>query len=139
MGSLAEWLVRLSHGDDPREVTPDRPWKSISAEDTYATDLEDVKEMRAEIERLARRVADSLQKKGLLARTVTIKVRYDDFTTITRSHSHPPTDDADELARRAVQLLTKTEVGLRPVRLLGAGVHNFVVPDDLAASGILPF
>src|SRR5712664_4189038 len=85
VGSLAEWLLRLSHGDDPREVTPDRPWKSISAEDTYARDLEDVKEMQAEIERLARRVAGSLQRKGLLARTVTIKVRYANFTTVTRS------------------------------------------------------
>jgi DNA polymerase-4 len=53
VGSLAEWLKRLSHGDDPREVKPDRPWKSISAETTYAVDLENVREMRSELERLA--------------------------------------------------------------------------------------
>ena len=77
---------------------------------------------------MARDNAGWLRKKGLLARTVTIKVRYDDFTTITRSHLGPPTDDADEIARRAVALLDKTEAATRPVRLLGAGVHNFVTP-----------
>ena len=88
---------------------------------------------------MARDNADWLRKKGLFARTVTIKVRYDDFTTITRSHSSPATDDADEIVRRAVALLAKTDAGKRPVRLLGAGVHNFVTPEELAGSGVLPF
>jgi len=61
----------------------------------------------------------------MLARTVTIKVRYDDFTTITRSHSAPPTRDEAELTARAVRLLDKTDAGTRPVRLLGVSVHNF--------------
>jgi nucleotidyltransferase/DNA polymerase involved in DNA repair len=65
-----------------------------------------------------------LGRKGLVARTVTIKIRYGDFITITRSHSHEATSDPDELVRRAVALLEKTEAGRRPVRLLGAGVHN---------------
>ena len=60
VGSLADWLRRLSHGDDPREVKPDRPWKSISSEDTYPEDLVSLKEMRAEIARLAQRAAASL-------------------------------------------------------------------------------
>jgi DNA polymerase-4 len=59
-----------------------------------------------------------------VARTVTIKVRYSDFITITRSHSRQATNDPDDIVRRAVALLEKTEVGRRPVRLLGAGVHN---------------
>ncbi|MFY9316738.1 MAG: DNA polymerase IV, partial [Burkholderiales bacterium] len=87
VGSLAGWLKRLAQGDDPREVKPDRPWKSISAETTYPEDLEKLAEMRAEVERLARRVAASLEKKSLLARTVTLKLRYGDFTTVTRSHT----------------------------------------------------
>ena len=125
VGSLADWLVRLSLGDDPRKVTPDRPWKSISAEDTYATDLQDLKDMRAEIERLARRVADSVEKKGLLARTVTIKVRYANFTTVTRSHTEEPaTQDAARIAERALMLLERTDAAKRPVRLLGVGVHG---------------
>ena len=138
VGSLAEWLLRLSHGDDPREVTPDRPWKSISAEDTYARDLEDVKEMRAEIERLARRVAGSLQRKGLLARTVTIKVRYANFTTVTRSHTEEPaTQDAARIVERALALLERTEAATRPVRLLGAGTHGLLERDDLLPSSQL--
>jgi DNA polymerase-4 len=62
---------------------------------------------------------------------VTIKVRYSDFTTITRSHSSEPTREEEDLARRAVALLEKTDAGSRPVRLLGASVHNLVDPEDL--------
>jgi DNA polymerase-4 len=69
---------------------------------------------------------------------VTIKVRYDDFTTVTRSHSAPPSRDADALAERAVSLLDKTEAGTRPIRLLGVSVHNLVTDDELD-SGRLPF
>jgi DNA polymerase-4 len=135
VGSLAEWLVRLSHGDDPRNVTPDRPWKSISAEDTYPEDLTDVKEMRAEIERLARRVAGSLEKKGLLARTVTIKVRYANFTTVTRSHTDEiPTSDARLVVERALALLERTDAPKRPVRLLGVGVHGLSGVDAARAT-----
>ena len=66
-----------------------------------------------------------LARKQLLARTVTIKVRYGDFTTITRSHTALPTRDEADLSARAVRLLDKTDAGQRPVRLLGVSVHNF--------------
>ena len=125
VGSLAAWLQRLSRGDDPREVKPDRPWKSISAETTYAEDLERLPEMRAEVERLARRVAGSLAKKNLYARAVTLKLRYSDFTTVTRSHTADRlTHDADDFAARAVALLDRTDAARRPVRLLGVGAHG---------------
>jgi DNA polymerase IV len=141
VGSLAQWLKRLSHGDDPRQVTPDRPWKSISAEDTYAEDLTDVKEMRAEIERLAKRVAGSVGRKGLVARTVTIKVRYANFTTVTRSHTgEAPTADAGQIAVRALALLARTDAAKRPVRLLGVGVHGLSAAGTAPASvAALPF
>jgi len=126
VGSLADWLKRLSRGDDPREVRPDRPWKSISAETTYPEDLERIAEMRAEVERLARRVAGSLEKKQLLARTVTLKLRYADFTTVTRSHTAAPTRAPADFARRAAALLERTEAARRPVRLLGVGAHALV-------------
>jgi DNA polymerase-4 len=125
VGSLADWLRRLSHGDDPREVKPDRPWKSISCEDTYPEDLTELREMRAEIARLAKRTASSLDKKALVARTVTIKVRYSDFTTVTRSHTEEPaTRDAVQITERALMLLVRTAAGKRAVRLLGVGVHG---------------
>jgi DNA polymerase-4 len=141
VGSLAGWLKRLALGDDPREVTPNRPWKSISAEDTYPEDLTDLTEMRAEIERLAQRVAGSVAKKGLVARTVTIKVRYPDFTTVTRSHTgEPPTADEKQIARRALALLERTDAGKRPVRLLGVGVHGLAPAGQSApAVAALPF
>lgn len=70
-----------------------------------------------------------LARKQLLARTVTIKVRYNDFTTITRSHSRSPaTRDAEDIAVRAVSLLDRTEAAARPVRLLGVSVHNLEDP-----------
>ena len=134
VGSHADWLRRLSHGDDPRQVTPDRPWKSISAEDTYPEDLVELKEMRAEIERLARRVAAQVSMKGLVARTVTIKVRYADFTTVTRSHTEAPaTQDAARIAERALMLLERTDAGKRSVRLLGVGVHGLGGAEPAAA------
>ncbi len=141
VGSLADWLKRLSHGDDPRQVTPDRPWKSISAEDTYPEDLTDMKEMRAEIERLGRRVAASVAKKGLYARTVTIKVRYANFTTVTRSHTGElPTADARAIIERALALLDRTDAAQRPVRLLGVGTHGLLGEGQLVpAVGALPF
>ena len=127
VGSLAAWLKRLSWGDDPREVKPDRPWKSISAETTYAQDLADVPEMQAELAKLAARVAGSLERKNLLARTVTIKVRFGDFTTVTRSHTADrPSRDAEQFRERALALLDRTEAARRPVRLLGVGSHALV-------------
>jgi DNA polymerase-4 len=139
VGSLAEWLRRLARGDDPRPVTPDRPWKSISSEDTYPEDLVELKEMRAEIERLARRVAGQVAKKGLVARTVTIKVRYADFTTVTRSHTEEPaTQEAARIAERALMLLERTDAGKRSVRLLGVGVHGLgAARDPLSPAGLL--
>ena len=125
VGSLADWLKRLSYGDDPREVKPNRPWKSISAETTYVEDLQTLAEMRAEVDRLARRVAGSLEKKNLYARAVTLKLRYSDFTTVTRSHTaDAPTRSAADFASRAVALLERTDAARRPVRLLGVGAHD---------------
>ena len=134
VGSLADALRRLALGDDPRPVVPDRPYKSSSSENTYKEDMLGLDAIRAEIERMARQSADWLARKGLLARTVTIKVRYADFTTVTRSHTAAaPTRDADEIAARALTLLGRTEAGRRPIRLLGAGVHG--LGGDEAAIG----
>lgn len=135
VGSLADALRRLALGDDPRPVVPNRPYKSSSSENTYNEDLLGLDAIRAEIERMARQSAVWLARKGLLARTVTIKVRYADFTTVTRSHTAAaPTRDADEIAARALTLLGRTEAGRRPIRLLGAGVHG--LGGDDAASGV---
>ena len=122
---MTEWLQRLAAGNDDRPVEPNRPSKSSSSECTYAQDLVDLDRIREEIAEMARDNAAWLRKTGRLARTVTIKVRYEDFTTITRSDTRAATSDADEIVGRAIALLAKTDAGRRPVRLLGAGVHNF--------------
>src|SRR5688500_3084692 len=126
VGMHAEWLIDLAHGRDNRPVEPTRPSKSAGSEETDATDLESIEEIRREIDQLARGVAGWLSKHGKTARTVTIKVRYSNFTTITRSQSTPQaTSDPNDIAMRAIKLLDKTEAGHRPIRLLGVSVHNF--------------
>jgi DNA polymerase-4 len=125
VGSLAEWLVQLSHGDDPRPVEPHRETKSVSCETTYAQDLKTLAEANEEIARLARELAQDLAAKHLRARTITIKVRYSDFTTVTRSHTaKAATASKAEIVNRAQMLLERTEADRRPVRLLGVGAHG---------------
>ena len=126
VGNLSNLLQELSWGHDDRPVTPHRAAKSSSSECTYAEDLKDINRIRDEVAEMAREGAQWLLKHELMARTVTIKVRYEDFTTITRNNTAPPTRDADDIVRRALALLDRTEAGHRPVRLLGAGVHNLV-------------
>lgn len=130
VGSMADWLQQLARGEDDRPVEPDRPSKSSSSECTYSEDLVEIERIRQEIAGMARDNALWLGRKGIAARTVTIKVRYDDFTTITRSHSQAPTSDPDQIVQRAVALIEKTEAGRRPVRLLGAGVYNLERPGE---------
>lgn len=146
VGSFAEALRRLSFGDDRRPVHPDRERKSVSNEHTYDDDLADAEAIRAEVLRLARRTAGYCAARGIRARTVTLKVRYGDFTTVTRSHTEKPaTSDADALAERAARLLERTSAGARPVRLLGVGVHGLEGPEVNDPSGgrverdLLPF
>jgi DNA polymerase-4 len=129
VGSHADWLRQLAEGIDDRPVVPNRETKSSGTENTFAEDLTDLARIRLEIDEMARDGAAWLERQSLLCRTVTIKVRYSDFTTITRSHTDMPTRDADRIAARAVALLERTEAGQRPVRLLGASVHNLIDPE----------
>jgi DNA polymerase-4 len=140
VGSLADWLRQLANGVDERPVTPNREAKSSGSESTYPEDLVELATIREEIVSQASQAIAWLHRRQLLARTVTIKVRYDDFTTITRSHSSLPTRDEGELTARAVRLLEKTEAGSRPIRLLGVSVHNFRGDHDIdEAPDRLPF
>jgi len=130
VGSNADWLRQLADGIDDRPVGPEHDAKSSGTENTFAEDLTDLAQIRSEIDQMARDGAAWLERSELLCRTVTIKGRYSDFVTITRSHTAPPTRDADQIAARAVALLDRTDAGRRPVRLLGASVHNLIDPDD---------
>lgn len=125
VGSYGDALRRLSFGEDDRPVEPNRERKSVGCEETYARDLRDGEQIRGEVDRLARHAAEFLGRHDLFARTVTLKLRYSNFQTITRSETREPvTRSADELAQRAVALLEKTEAERRPVRLLGVSYHG---------------
>jgi DNA polymerase-4 len=124
VGSLADWLHQLSQGIDDRPVVPDREVKSSGTENTYPSDLIDIEAIKSEIVEMAAHAVRWLARRQAFARTVTIKVRYSDFTTVTRSHTAPPSREESDIQARAVQLLAKTEAGQRPVRLLGVSVHN---------------
>lgn len=117
-------LWHMAHGEDPRPVRADRVRKSRSAEETFAIDITDRTELERVMAEQARRVCRGMGPE-LRGRTVTIKVRYADFTTITRSETlAEPTSDAAVVTEAAVRLLDKTEAGTRPVRLIGVGLAN---------------
>ncbi len=139
LGNQGEWLWRLANGRDERRVTPYRERKSRSAERTFAEDIRDLAELDRVLDEQADRVCGGLARAGQAGRTVHLKVRYDDFTTITRAHTLPaPTTDPDLVGATARRLLRATDAGTRPVRLVGVGVSGF--DEDPAARQLrLPF
>jgi DNA polymerase-4 len=120
LGATGEHVHRLSWGIDGRSVTPVRVEKSIGAEETFASDTADDDLLHRELLRLSHRTAERLRASGLVARTVALKLRYADFSTVTRSRTvHTPLDSAQLIYAVAIQLLES--LGSRPltVRLVG--------------------
>jgi DNA polymerase-4 len=120
-------LYALARAEDDRAVVPDREAKSVSAEETFERDLTDLAVLGREIEAMAARVGGRLRSSAYSGRTVTLKLRRYDFTTLTRSATLPhPTDDPRQIAATARRLLAQagTEGGLR---LLGVGVSGLTV------------
>jgi DNA polymerase-4 len=132
VGSLADWLCQLAQGIDPRPVVAGHEPKSAGSENTFEHDLTDLEEIRREVDGMARHSAAWLVRRELYAKTVTIKVRYDDFSTVTRSHTALPTRDEAAIVARARELLTRTEAAFRPVRLLGVSVHGLSTTTDVS-------
>lgn len=119
-------LHELAWGRDARAVEADRRVKSIGHEETYARDLVDPDAWRREVVRLADSAARRCREASVAGRTVTLKVRFGDFTTITRSHTlSVPTESGHDITAAAVRLLDNLEPG-RGVRLLGVTVSNLV-------------
>ncbi len=124
-GKLGLRLYDLARGRDEREVVPGHEVKSIGHERTYPEDILDRDRARREILYLADLVARRLRRKGFSGKTVTLKVKYADFTLRTRSSTLAlGTDDAREIYAACLALLPRTEVGRRPLRLLGVSVSN---------------
>ena len=124
-GSSADWYWRICRGIDEREVKPDRPYKSVSAERTFDEDLSDPARLSEELERIAGYAWDRVRRAGVIGRTVTLKVKYGDFTIVTRSKSfgNPVPDDAAFRAAGQV-LLSSLHPLSKGIRLLGLGLHN---------------
>ena len=124
-------LLRHARGEDSREIAPRSGAKSVSAETTFETDLEDADALLAAADRLSRRVGERLQKQDHWGRTVTIKLRLADFTTFTRSATRPaPIGGPVDLAATAKELLRREIAPGRRFRLLGVGVSAFPTGDQ---------
>ncbi len=130
-GSSGRWYWRISRGIDEREVRPVRPYKSVSAERTFDEDLSDPARLAAELERIAGYAWDRIERAEVAGRTVTLKVKYSDFTTITRSKSFAGNVGGKaEFTVAGQALLTGLHPLPRGIRLLGLGLHNLCEESD---------
>jgi DNA polymerase-4 len=128
-------LYALARARDDRSVEPERETKSISVEDTYDTDHVDRRLLEALLDRQSAKVTERLRKARISGRTVSIKVRLHDFSTVSRSATLPePSDDARQIARVARRMLADLDTS-SGVRLLGVGVSGLAdwIQEDLFA------
>ncbi|MGD8560423.1 MAG: DNA polymerase IV [Gammaproteobacteria bacterium] len=126
-GKHGDHLHQLANGIDPRPVVTDHQAKSISHECTYDEDLHDTGTIEAQLLHLTEQVAARIRHSELKGRTITIKVRYGDFKTITRSHSvTEPTNNTAAVWQVVKQeLIPRVDLSRQGIRLLGVGVSHF--------------
>ena len=124
-GSSGNWYWRICRGIDEREVKPDRPYKSVSAERTFDEDLRDPDALAAELERIAGYAWTRIERAEVAGRTVTLKVKFADFALITRSKSFScPIPDLAAFTKAGQGLLATLHPLTKGIRLLGLGLHN---------------
>ena len=125
--AAAEHLYELSWGRDPREVTPNQAEKSIGAERTFESDIDDPEEILAQILDLSNKVAKRLRAANYFSRTITIKVRFADFTSVTRSKSLPSsTDLATDIYATSKSLFEAMHLQRARIRLVGVRATGLV-------------
>jgi len=125
-GKMGLYYYNIAHGNDKRPVDPSRNRKSMSKEITFEKDITDPIEIDKALQTLSLSLEKSLEKNQLQGKTVTLKIRYADFTTLTRSSTltRPVYRSMDTL-QYTRHLLQKTEAMTTPIRLLGIGISNF--------------
>jgi len=124
-GSSAEWYWRICRGIDDREVKPDRPYKSVSAERTFDEDLRDPGRLSDELTRIAGYAWQRVERAEVVGRTVTLKVKYGDFTICTRSKTFAgPVPALEDFTAAGQALLASLQPLSKGIRLLGLGLHN---------------
>lgn len=125
-GKMGSYYHQIAMGNDERRVSPDRQTKSVSVEDTFDHDTGDLQMLDVQIARLVPMLLRRVERYSLQGRTLTLKVKYADFTQVTRSESPGYAMLAHEdILARARALLRKTDAAERTVRLLGIGLSNF--------------
>ena len=131
VGNSAEYYYDIARGIDHRPVSNHRIRKSLGSENTFQTDISDVDEMQQQLFDLLDEVLTSLSQRELLAYTLTLKVKYSDFTQVTRSHtSDTVLSDHRKASALIPTLLAKTEVNTKSVRLLGISFSNLLNNKD---------
>jgi DNA polymerase-4 len=129
VGSFGPRLRQFAFGEDDRPLELGEDVKSISAEETFLEDTADRKILRGCLKSMAAEIAERLTKRRLAAHTVQIKVRYSDFTTLTRQISmEDPLVEPSEIYRLACFLLAREKLVCRPLRLIGIGVSSLTEP-----------
>ncbi|MEP6464358.1 MAG: DNA polymerase IV [Frankiaceae bacterium] len=126
VGSAAgSHLAALAWGRDPRSVVPHEPDRSIGAEETFSRDVDDPVRIRRELLRLSERTAGRLRDSGQVGRTVSVKIRFADFATITRSKTLPePTDVGRDIYAVATELVDRLGLQRARLRLVGVRVEG---------------
>jgi DNA polymerase-4 len=128
-GDYGRELARRARGEDDRMVVTEHEAKSMSQEITFARDVRDDRELEKTLRRLAGEVAGYLRHAGLAGATVRLKLRWPDFTTLTRQSTLPQrTDDEVEIAQIALSLLKSVRRSGQAVRLIGVGVSGLGYP-----------
>lgn len=124
-GKMGRFFYKIVRGIDDRPVQPHRKVKSVGAEDTFPYDLVSLDEMSTELTKIANLVHDRLSKNNLKGRTITLKIKYDDFKQITRSKTFTSRiNDLDIIITTAKELLISTEPESTKIRLLGISLSN---------------
>lgn len=130
VGSFGPQLKHFAVGQDDRPLELDETVKSISSEETFARDTDDRQVLKKSLRQQADEIATKLERKRLTALTVQVKIRYGDFTTLTRQISlEEPITQAAEIYRLACFLLGREKLVSRPLRLLGVGVSGLGAPE----------
>lgn len=140
-GKSGEFFYDIVRGIDNREVITDWIRKSYGKEETYQTDLIEREDIYNSLNEIATELSALLEEDKIYGRTITLKVKYSDFVSVTRSYTHNDfiTPTRDELLSHAKELLKKTEAGKREIRLLGISVSNFSSEEQLLFQPTFPF
>ena len=132
-GSSGRWYWRIARGIDEREVKSDRPYKSVSAERTFDVDYSDPDDLRRELSRVAGYAWQRIERAEVRGRTVTLKVKFGDFTLISRSKSFAsPIPDFVSFEGAGQALLEALLPVPKGIRLLGLGLHSILEEDETA-------